>query len=41
MEQSMIIMVKGFNNWCKAKGVKNSFVNFIWWKDNIMNKKEK
>ena len=27
-----------FNNWCNNKGVKNSFVNYIWWKDNVLNK---
>ena len=32
---------KMFNNWCNNKGIKNSFVNYIWWKDNIMIKKEK
>ena len=30
-----------FNNWCNNKGIKNSFINYIWWKDNIMIKKEK
>ena len=41
MNSSVKIMVQMFNNWCNNKSVKNSFVNYIWWKENIMIKKEK
>ena len=41
MISSVKTIVQMFNNWCTNKGVKNSFVNYIWWKDNIMIKKEK
>ena len=41
MNSSVKTMVQMFNNWGINKGVKNSFVNYIWWKDNIMIKKEK
>ena len=41
MNSSVKTIVQMFNNWCINKGVKNSFVNYIWWKDNIMIKKEK
>lgn len=41
MERSVMIMVQRFNNWCNITGVKNSLVNYIWWKDNVINKKGK
>ena len=41
MNSSVKTMVQMFNNWCNNKGIKNSFANYIWWKDNIMIKKEK
>lgn len=39
MERSEIVLVEMFNKWCKNKKVKNTFVNYIWWKDNVLNKK--
>ena len=41
MISSVKTMVQMFNNWCIKKKIKNSFVNYIWWKYNIMIKKEK
>ena len=38
MDQSIILMVKMFNNRCNNKGVKNTLVNYIWRKDNVLNK---
>lgn len=38
MELSINLLVKMFNNWCNSKGVKNTLVNYIWWKDNVLNK---
>lgn len=26
--------IEMFKNWCKSKGYKNNFNNYIWWKDN-------
>lgn len=39
MNQSVISLVQRFNNWCDVTGVKNTFVNYIWWKNHIINKK--
>ena len=30
MNSSVKTIVQMFNNWCINKGVKNSFVNYIW-----------
>lgn len=38
MDQSINLIVKMFNYWCNNKGVKNTLVNYIWWKDNVLNK---
>ena len=38
MEQSINLMIKMFNNCCNSQGVKNTLVNYIWWKDNVLNK---
>lgn len=39
MDVSTTSMILKFNRWCENKGVKNTFVNYIWWKANVMNKK--
>ena len=31
-------MLKKFNIWCENEEVRNTFVNFIWWKENIYRK---
>ena len=35
MEKDLKATIALFIKWAKEKGVKNSFVNYIYWKDNI------
>ena len=39
MDVSATNMILKFNRWCKSKGVKNTFANYIWWKAKVINKK--
>lgn len=41
MEYTLKYMVEMFNKWCGNNNVKNTFENYIWWKDNILNRKNK
>ena len=35
MEKYLKVTIGLFIKWAKEKGVKDSFVNYIYWKDNI------
>ena len=35
MEKNLKATISLFIKWAKEKGVKDSFVNYIYWKDNI------
>ena len=38
MERSEMLLVEMFKKWCSKKKVKDTFANYIWWKDNVLNK---
>ena len=38
MEKSEMLLVEMFKEWCVKKKVKDTFANYIWWKDNVLNK---
>ena len=35
LEVEIVNSVKKFNKFCEKNKVKNSFVNYIWWKNNF------
>ena len=38
MERLEMLLVEMFKEWCGKKKVKDTFANYIWWKDNVLNK---
>lgn len=39
MEKDLILQVKKFQKWARLKGHKDTFSNYIWYKENILIKR--